>query len=250
MSRSQLVKAIVPVIDLCQGRVVHARSGLPRHGYPPLRSRICPGDRPDEVAQRLVAASGSPYVYVADLDGLRGRSPDWPALRAIAQCGAELWIDIGLRSQHTAGQLQAEMGDFRYRPIVATESLSTTQSLRTIIRQWPVSQLIAGMDLVRGQLRTDVLEWKELQVFQLAEILVELGISSMLLLDLSAVGSETGCPAAGWCRELKSRHRKLHLIGGGGIGRLADVAELLDAGCEHVLVATALHDGRIDLACR
>ncbi len=238
-------KAIVPVLDLRDGCAVQAGSGLSRCEYPPLRSRMCASISPGDAAQQLVKASGCRHLYLADLDGLLQGSPDWRAVRSAARCGAELWIDVGIRTIHDARRMKLALDGERYRPIVASESLTNPLDLPCILQQWPSGQAIASIDLYRGQVRSAVSDWRRKSVLQLTRIFVGAGARSIILLDLAAIGGDTGCCTANQVRELCESFPQLHLISGGGVRTVSDIRELLCAGCGHVLVASALHDGRI-----
>jgi phosphoribosylformimino-5-aminoimidazole carboxamide ribotide isomerase len=47
------------------------------------------------------------------------------------------------------------------------------------------------------------------------------------------------------CQLLRQRYPHVELIGGGGIRSIDEVRRLTNAGFDRVLVASALHDGRI-----
>jgi uncharacterized protein related to proFAR isomerase len=189
-------------------------------------------------------------LYVADLDGLLGRSPDWHALRRIASCGAELWIDVGLRNADDARRMKVELDGRQYRAIVASESLTNPLDLPRIVHQWPAAQVIASIDMCRGEVKTGVPEWQRCGVRELTRIFVEIGADTIILLDLAAIGSDAGCRTTNDCRELHHSFPQLHLISGGGVRTSSDVAELRAAGCRHVLVSSALHEGRIQTPMR
>lgn len=63
--------ALIPVIDLKDGVVVHARAGK-RADYRPLETSFGLADDPVAIARGLLAVTGSPILYVADLDAIAG----------------------------------------------------------------------------------------------------------------------------------------------------------------------------------
>lgn len=245
---ASLAAAIVPVMDLRGGCVVQARHGIPRADYPPLQSRLCTSSNPGEAAKELVAATGASQLYVADLDGLLSRTPDWPALRSIANGGAELWLDVGMRDVHDARQMQFELTGHHYRPIVATESVRTAQDAQAILMQWPAGQAIASLDMNQGRIETAVGEWRQRSAIDVARWFVAIGVPSLILLDMACIGSQGGCRTLAVCRQLHEGFAQLELISGGGLRDASDIVELLAAGCSRVLTASALHDGRIALS--
>ena len=63
--------ALIPVIDLKDGGVVHARAGK-RADYRPLETPFGLADDPVAIARALLAVTDSPILYVADLDAIAG----------------------------------------------------------------------------------------------------------------------------------------------------------------------------------
>ena len=82
-------------MDLRGGQVVRGIAGR-REEYRPIVSQLCADAWPASVARALVEQFGFAEVYVADLDAIAGRDPDWNSYRAIAACGLRLWVDAGL----------------------------------------------------------------------------------------------------------------------------------------------------------
>ena len=67
----------------------------------------------------------------------------------------------------------------------------------------------------------------------------------LLVLDLQRVGVGSGIGTEDLCSHLISRYSDLELITGGGVRDAADLRRLKDLGIAGVLVASALHDGRL-----
>jgi phosphoribosylformimino-5-aminoimidazole carboxamide ribotide isomerase len=70
-------------------------------------------------------------------------------------------------------------------------------------------------------------------------------VSRIVLLDLARVGLGLGTGTLPLLKSLRSDDPTLEISVGGGISGKDDLAELSDAGASCVLVASALHDGRI-----
>lgn len=78
----------------------------------------------------------------------------------------------------------------------------------------------------------------------------EHGVRNLILLDLDSVGTMSGCSSrsdgiAPLIQEISSELKDIQLISGGGVRNAADVQALLDAGCQHVLVASAIHECKL-----
>ena len=65
------------------------------------------------------------------------------------------------------------------------------------------------------------------------------------MLDLARVGVGAGVGTVELCQHLKRAHPDVEITAGGGVRGMADVLHLEKVGVDRVLVASALHDGRI-----
>ena len=67
----------------------------------------------------------------------------------------------------------------------------------------------------------------------------------MLLLDLAQVGMSTGTSTLPLVCYAKEHHPGVEIISGGGVRDEKDVETFAREGCDALLVASALHNGRI-----
>ena len=88
--------AVIPALDLKDGVVVHAKAGN-RADYRPIASPFGAADDPAAIARGLLAVTGSPSLYIADLDAIAGTGNHFELVRGLAYAlpGATLWIDAG-----------------------------------------------------------------------------------------------------------------------------------------------------------
>ena len=63
--------------------------------------------------------------------------------------------------------------------------------------------------------------------------------------DLVLIECAEGTRTAALIRQIKEKWPKLELIGGGGVHGPEDLSQLANCGLSRVLVASALHDGRL-----
>jgi phosphoribosylformimino-5-aminoimidazole carboxamide ribotide isomerase len=76
---------------------------------------------------------------------------------------------------------------------------------------------------------------------------VAAGAETLLLLDVGRVGTGLGVDLR-LLEELRRRFPSVRLLAGGGVGSRRDLDRIRETGCDGVLVATALHAGRIGAA--
>jgi phosphoribosylformimino-5-aminoimidazole carboxamide ribotide isomerase len=74
---------------------------------------------------------------------------------------------------------------------------------------------------------------------------VACGITRLIVLDLARVGGGAGTGTEELCRQIASTRPQVEVIAGGGVAGWEDVRRLEACGVRGVLVASALHDGRI-----
>lgn len=235
---------IIPVIDLRNGRAVHARGGR-RDEYGPLRSRLCDDD-PVALARAYRDDLGCGEVYVADLDAIEGRPPDLGVLRALAALGLGLWVDAGVRG---AEQFRALRGAGVDSIVLATETLPGPETLRRLGRYFGPLRIVFGLDLRAGVPLLDAAAgWWSSEPFDLLVEAWDCGARRFLVLDLAHVGSGAGFGGLTAAADFRASRRGAEVAVGGGVAGPADLEHARRAGIDAVLVASALHDGRLTRA--
>ena len=93
---------IIPVLDLKDGLVVHARAGKHAHAgkraeYRPLATPFGSPHDAVAIARALLGITFSPVLYIADLDAISGRGNNFDLCRELSDAfpGTTLWIDPG-----------------------------------------------------------------------------------------------------------------------------------------------------------
>lgn len=221
---------LVPVIDLMHGQVVRAVRGE-RSAYRPIVSRLAAGSDPLTLARALLERCGAQTLYVADLDALLGSAPQTTVLRALLadQPGLELWLDAGFATPAQAQRLRDELGadGARVVPVFGSESLRSAGGLP--------ADAILSLDR-RGSERLDPAGcWDAPQHWP----------RRVIVMTLERVGADSG-PDLDTLAAVQRRAADRWLIGAGGIRHADDLQRAAAAGAGAWLVASALHDGRID----
>jgi phosphoribosylformimino-5-aminoimidazole carboxamide ribotide isomerase len=236
--------SILPVIDLLGGVVVRGVAGK-RSEYRAIESCFTEDASPSGIARALVRSFGFSDVYVADLDAIARRQPAWGDYESIARAGLKLWVDAGTSEIGRAKQLATALvhGESIFRIILGLESLASPGVLREIASVVDADRLVFSLDLKDGQALASR-QWPA-DPLAIAEIAVAAGIGRIIVLDLARVGVGEGTGTQSLCEELHARWPELELVGGGGVRSMSDVHKLLASGLSRVLVASALHDGKI-----
>ena len=232
---------IIPVIDVLGGMVVHAVRGR-RKEYQPLKSNLCASTDPVDVAAALKAL-GFGELYVADLDAITGGQANFSIFKNIAdKTGLELMVDAGIDDLKKA---ESVLESHVAKVIIGTETLPSTSLVAEAVRLFGSKKIMVSLDLMGDQVISgfELGALKDpvtlLHEFQVA------GVSQIIVLDLARVGSGEGANVP-FLREVL-RKIKIDVYVGGGVRNVKDLVELKGVGVFGVLVATALHSGKISL---
>jgi len=231
--------SILPVLDVKGGQVVRGIAGR-RDEYRPIVSRLTDSAEPGGVLLALAQSFGFSRFYIADLDAICERQSRLGDLTLIQAHGFELDIDIGIQSRADVERLLAIPG---VRPIIGLESIGSRDQFAAVLSGVDHNRIVFSLDLMNGRpIATP--DWPTSPI-EVASIVVEAGIRSLIVLDLAAVGTGEGCAALPLCRAIRSRWPALELATGGGVRGEQDILDAVAAGADRVLIASALHDGRI-----
>ena len=266
---------IMPVIDIRNGIAVRAVAGE-RSQYRPLESRLTVSTEPAEVLKALQREFGFTHCYVADLDAIEGTARSdavaWPhlgrecsdqesnsgnelndgratrsykspcTLAEMVRTGTKLILDAGIRSVDETRDL-FDLGVDQV--IVSSESWQDVASLPKFLQCLGADSITFSIDMKQGELLAADSAWSGRSPIELIETVVRAGIKSVIILDLAAVGTGTGIPTLSLCSQTKSRWPELTVISGGGVHSPQCLLDAESAGIDGVLIASALHDGRI-----
>ena len=224
---------LIPVVDLMGGQVVHARAG-DRDRYAPLTgSRVAAGADPATVIAGLLALHPFRTLYIADLDAIRKRGDHKLLILQLRQSFPDLrfWVDAGFAGECGCRRfLGADIGDL----VLGSES-QTDPRILELFHDDP--RLVLSLDF-QGErpLGAEALferpdRWPE----------------RVIAMTLARVGGGGG-PDLERLRALRAAAPDRRLYAAGGVRGLDDLRVLAELGCAGALVASALHDGRLDAA--
>lgn len=229
---------LVGVIDLRRGKAVHAVGGN-RSVYAPIQS--VQGD-PIRLARQYIEL-GIRHLYIADLDAIQLQTVSSQLITMLIEAvppQTSFMIDLGWRGNETLStsafvHATAVKFDHTYW-IAAAETATSPKAIRSICELVPPSRVLVGLeyhDNVWMSRRVSESVW--------LEAADNFNILGAVVLELRTVGSATGPTTVERCRDLKARFPHWKLASGGGIRNQQDANELIDAGCDWSMTATALH---------
>lgn len=214
--------------------MVHAVKGE-RAAYRPIATPLASSSAPLDVVAGLMALAAFRTLYVADLDAITGVGGHGAEIDAIRRAfpALDLWVDAG---EADPARVRERAQANRGTSIVGTESLADAAA--AVLAEPGV---ILSLDhdgagpLGPAAVHGDAMLWPERVIVM---TLARVGSGQGPDLDALALvaGRAGGCGIA----------RRIYAAG--GVRGPQDLDALAAAGAAGVLVATALHDGRIDPA--
>ena len=222
--------AVIPALDLKDGAVVHAKAG-DRAQYRPVESPFGAPDDPVAIARGLLAVTGSPSLYIADLDAISGTGNHFELVRGLSDAlpGVTVWIDAGFSDVADCAfwlPLGATL-------VIGSESLPAVDNWREIHGAFGESVVLSldfGTDGSRGPepLFSDPALWPR----------------RLIAMDLTRVGADTG-PNVDRLKSIVDAADGCAVFAAGGVRNLDDLSALATLQAQGALLATALHSGAI-----
>ena len=231
---------VLPVLDVLNSQVVRGVAGH-RENYRPIISKLTASNDPLSVARAVRDAFGFDQFYLADLDGILHQKPNFDLYRLLTADRFQLLVDAGVREPSDTLKIQ---GDAGIHVVVGLETCRSPENLARIVAC--TSNVTFSLDLQNGipRFSEDASGWSR----ELDEIVRQVdlaNVSSIIVLDLSDVGMGTGGSTDSLCRSIRHEFPGVQLITGGGVRSRDDLIRLSKLGVDGVLVASALHDGRL-----
>jgi phosphoribosylformimino-5-aminoimidazole carboxamide ribotide isomerase len=212
--------SVIPVLDLRGGMVVHAQRGQ-RQAYQPLRSLLCEGCAPLDIAAVLLNLYPFTIFYIADLD-------------AIEKCGSHRALIETLATRHPQVQWWVDDGSthpwiskpLNILQVLGTESHPVLQSFR--------EPYVLSLDERAGELLGDT------KIHHAPSLWPR----RLIAMTLAEVGADFG-PNISIISYYCTEHPTHDWYASGGVRDLSDLVQLRDLGAKGVLIATALHQKKV-----
>ena len=224
---------IVFVIDLLDGRVVHAIKGE-REKYQPVdNSKVCNSAEPIE----MISAVKPKEVYIADLDRLQHTGNNFEVIKKISAF-TKTMVNISVEKNDDIEKCLSITDT-----VILSSEASSFEIMKYASRNYPGKTSVT-IDIKNGSILTKDENLKK-EPKELVKHLNDLEIKDIVIIDLSKVGTSAGINED-LLREIKeiSNH---DILFGGGIRDMNDIDALKEIGISGALVATAVHNGKIPI---
>lgn len=234
-----MILHIIPVIDLLNGFVVHAKRGQ-RSQYLPIQSSLTCSCQPLDIAGALLKLYPFKTLYIADIDAIQQIGSNQQAIAQIAEAfpDVNIWFDSGLRQMSA----HRSYSDSNIKPVLGSENIVNLQTYRAMSYACK-SQHILSLDYTVGpDLITIAMGIAELHQS------VQFWPENIICMTLNAVGNEQGV-------DLDKLNEIIHLnlarkipsniYAAGGVRNVEDLVMLKSIGAHGALVATSLHNKQL-----
>ncbi len=233
---------IIPVIDILNSEVVHAVKGE-RDKYRPLKSVLVKNAEPVEIITKVKNVTLIHEVYIADLDAILKREPNYSLLAKILKIpDIKVLIDPGI----ILAKNISDYSDYGLNSLIlGLETIENLSVISDCLETMGEHKTIVSIDMYKEVILTNVKEIKNQGPIETIKKIEELGVKTIILLDLYKVGQKIGGIPPLY---LKVREQfNGQILVGGGIKDIRDIEMYKHHNFSGVLIGTALHDGTIEL---
>lgn len=232
---------VIPVIDILNGIVVHAIRGR-RQEYQPLQSVLCKSVHPLEVAT-VFKTLGFSQLYIADLDAITGNKANYQLIKLIAnETNLKLMVDAGLTNLKASAKM---LKNGISKVVIGTETLQNKNFVRKAINRFGKEQVVTSLDLKDNKVLAKFGFADNIDPFSVLSDFKKMGVSSVIVLDVARVGSCEGVNVDFLKKVLEKKTFDIYV--GGGVRDIDDLINLKTLALSGVLVASALHSGKISI---
>lgn len=217
---------IIPVIDLYAGNVVYACAGQ-RESYQNISTPLCHGSEPALILQAILSLYPFSTVYIADLNAIKDEGNNNAIIDELLKLYPDVcfWLDSG-KYEH-----QDILPASRLRHVIGSETGVNQEQLS---QQRTAAGSILSLDFLNEEFigEQEIIEnavgWPD----------------DIIIMSLNRVGTNQG-PEISLLNRIKSISANKRFYVAGGVRDDNDLEKLQNIDVSGVLMATALHQGRI-----
>lgn len=233
---------IIPVIDILNSTAVHAIKGE-RNKYKPLESYLFQSSDPKEIIQLINGRLGFDRFYIADLDSILYKKPNFEILNEIlAIPKLEIILDPGITDQK---DINSYSGYNLKSLILGLETLKTIKVIDQSLQVLDQNEIIVSIDMFKGRILSHAKDIRAHDPIRLIKLLESSGIRNVILLDLFRVGQKIGGIPPLYLDILQNFSGNIYV--GGGIKNYRDILDYKEQNFAGILIATSLYDGTINI---
>ncbi len=225
---------IIPVIDLLNGTVVHAKQGQ-RDSYQAIESQLTHSNKPLDIIAALLTLHPFKTLYIADLNSIQHtptpHEDNFSVIEAITKAypTLDLWIDVGITDIASLRKWQT----LKVKIILGSENFPS-HALYQAVTDSIANDYCLSLDFMHKGFNGDpnilsnTTRWP----------------SKVIVMTIKRVGSNHG-PDIRQLVEIRSKNPTVDIIAAGGVRNINDLIQLKKNQINGALIATALHQQQI-----
>lgn len=224
---------IIPVLDLLNGVVVHAKKGQ-RAQYLPIASTLTAATQATDIVKAFLALYPFNTLYIADLNAIQKTNPNRPHHFEVIQTiqenfpALEIWLDAGVSQTKDLEPWEK----LNIRHVIGTENIQHLQDFLDL-RQALQEKIILSLDFMPHgyQGPTELLE-------------AEHWPRDVIVMTLNQVGSNGGVDIH-TLESMLNKSSQQRIYAAGGVRNKEDLNALQTRHIHGALIATALHQQQL-----
>lgn len=222
---------IIPVLDLLNGVVVHAKKGL-RAQYQPIESQLTASKHATDIVKAFLDIYPFQTLYIADLDAIQKttRSNNVNEIKKIQHAfpSLKIWLDAGVSNMDDLKFWQS----LEIHPVIGSENLTNFHAF-SLLNQALDGQFSLSLDFMpegyQGPIELlQANDWPQ----------------DVIAMTLANVGADTGVDLT-TIQTMLAKKNDQHIYVAGGIRGLDDLYQLKELNVHGALIASALHNKKL-----
>lgn len=221
---------LIPVIDLLDNQVVHAKRGQREH-YQAIQSSLCNSSAPIDIIAALLELYPFTTLYIADLNAIQKRGNHMQMIARIQQKfpNLSIWLDAGITNISDLSIWK----NINTHWVIGTESLISIHDY-TQLKQTLHSKFTLSLDFNKDGYKGPIELLRQTSLWP----------QQVIAMTLTLVGSGEGADMKRLTSIIKQAP-SIKLYAAGGIRNILDLNALSANHVHGALVASALHHGQI-----
>lgn len=227
---------LYPAIDLHDGKCVRLYKG----DYNAVTEY---GD-PVSMAKKWEAC-GAKLIHLVDLDGaLVGNEKNLDVVKKIISAiNIDVELGGGIRSLE---QIDKILSLGVKRVILGSIALKKPEVVKEAINKYGSERIVVGVDTKGFMVATD--GWtkeSDMDALTFCKMLEGIGVKYVIFTDIAKDGTLSGVNIEQTKKLVDNTN--LNIIASGGVSSISDLTDVLNIGCEGVIIGKAIYNGNIDL---
>lgn len=229
---------LIPAIDIIEGKCVRLTKG-------DYTTKKIYSEDPLEIAMAF-EDHGIENLHLVDLDGAKAqRVINYNVLERIAtktnlniDFGGGLKTDEDLKIAFNSGAKQITGGSI---------AVHDTSLFLEWLDKYGSNKIILGADVKNGKIATSGwTETSDIEIENFIKNFSEEGIKYVISTDISKDGMLQG-PSLQLYKQILDINPELKVIASGGVSQLSDLDDVMQIGCEAVIIGKAIYENKISL---